>query len=143
MGKFIFVGMLYVLGGCALAVGGHALFEEIRFARSAQSAVMKSSDPNVARTAKFAPNDSMRADVVYVTANGEIPVRDHYLVAGDVQRLARREGIAIRFREADPHYTLHENEQMPGVLGWMIAGVLVLALAVVAHRLLRQEMRVG
>ncbi|MDP2340414.1 MAG: hypothetical protein Q8O67_05625 [Deltaproteobacteria bacterium] len=143
MGKFIFVGTLYVFSACALFVVGQQLFEEVRFARSAQSALMKSSDPNVARTARFAPNNSMKADVVYITANAEIPVRDLYLPASDVQQLARGEGIAIKFRESDPYDMLHENEETPGVLGWMIAGVLALALAVFGHRLLRKEMRGG
>jgi hypothetical protein len=49
--------------------------------------------------------------------------------------------LAIRFRESDAYDMLRENEEMPGFLGWLIAGVAVRALAVAGHGMLRKEMR--
>jgi hypothetical protein len=139
MGRFVFVAMLYVVSMCGFVVGGIELFTRARFALGAEDGAMKSSDPAIARAVTFAPNDSMRADVVYVTATRSLPVSDKYLSADQMRRLSRGETVPVRFLASDPHRVLREGEEHPSGLGWLIGGAAALAFAVYGHRRLHIE----
>ena len=139
MGKFTFVGMLYVMAACSFLVGGHELFDKLRFTAAAQEAVMKSSDATLLKTAKYAPNTSTRQNVEYVMKTGTIAVTDVYLSADHLQRLAKGEEIPLKYLPSNPRQVVYPGQDMPSGAGWLVAGGVVLGIAVVAHRLLRRE----
>lgn len=139
MGKVTFVAMMYLMGLCGLFIGGTELFQKVQFSLAAEHGVMKGSDSAVLKAAKFAPGDSVRADVVYETATGLIAVKGKFLTGKLVQILARGEAVQLRFLKSDPHRVLYEGDELPLGLGWLIVGAVAFGVAVFAHRLLRRE----
>ena len=100
---------------------------------------MKSTDPVLARTVKYNPTGSVHADVDYETSHGTVPVHGLYLSADRVHRLARGEGIPLRYMKSNPQRYLEEGEELPSGIGWLILGFVASGVAVFAHRLLRRE----
>lgn len=139
MGKVTFVAMLYLVGLCGLFIGGTELFQKVQFSLGAERGVMRSSDAVLLKTAKFAPGDSLRADVVYETVAAPLAVKGKFLSGKLVQTLSRGEGVQLRFLKSDPHRVLYEGDELPLGLGWLIVGAVAFGVAVSAHRLLRRE----
>jgi hypothetical protein len=143
MSKFTFVAFLYLFAVIGLFLGGSELFSKVWFELHAEKAIMKSTDPVLARTAKYNPTGSARADVDYETSHGTVPVHDLYLSAEQVQRLARGEGIPLRYMKSNPQRHFEEREELPNGIGWLILGFVASGVAVFAHRLLRREAGFG
>ena len=143
MSKFTFVAFLYLFAMIGLFLGGSELFSKVRFELGSESAVMKSTDPQLARTAKYNPTGTVRADVDYETSHGTVPVHDVYLSAKLIQRLVRGEGIPLRYMKSNPQRYLEEWEELPSGIGWLIFGFISSGVAVFAHKLLRREAGVG
>lgn len=139
MGKISFVAMLYLTAAAGLLIGGGDLFVKAQFTLQGKDAVMRSSDATVLRAAKYAPNDSIRADVVYETEGGLVPVSATFLTGNVVQKLARGEGVPLRFLTGNPHRVLYQGEELPAGIGWLAFGAVALVVAVFAHRQLRRE----
>lgn len=138
--KFTFVAFLYLMAGAGLLLGGGALYHRLQFDFGSQTGTMLSTDPGIARAAKFAPGTTVRANVTYTTASGVVTVRDKFVGADDVQILARGEGVPVRFLTSDPLRVLPPNEELPYGFGFFALGFGALAVGVYAHRLLRREM---
>jgi hypothetical protein len=139
MRKIPFVAFLYLFGLIGLFLGGGEIVQKIRFELGSESAVMTSTDPVLARTVKYNPTGSVRADVEYETSHGTVPVHDVYLSADKVHKLAQGEGIPLRYMKSNPYWTLGKWEELPSGIGWLAFGVIALGTAVFAHRLLRRE----
>ena len=125
--------MIGLFGGCG------ELFSKARFELDAEKAIMKSTDPVLARTVKYNPTGSVHADVDYETSHGTVPVHGLYLSADRVHRLARGEGIPLRYMKSNPQRYLEEGEELPSGIGWLILGFIAAGVAVFAHRRLRRE----
>ena len=143
MSKFTFVAFLYIFAATGLFGGGGELFSKVWFELHAEKAIMKSTDPVLARTVKYNPTGSVRADVDYETSHGTVPVHDLYLSAEKVHRLAQGEGIALRYMKNDPQRYLEQQEELPNGIGWLIFGFIASGVAVFAHRQLRREAGLG
>ena len=139
MGKLKFVAMLYIFALCGLFVGGIELVQKLRFSLGAEEALMRSTDPMLVRAAKYTPNDSIRANVMYQTSKGALLVSGKFLTGALVQKLARGESIPLKFLQDDPHRVLYSGDELPMGIGWLIVGFVALAVGVFAHRLLRKE----
>lgn len=100
---------------------------------------MKSTDPVLARTAKYNPTGGVSADVDYETSHGTVPVHGVYLSPERVHKLERGEGIPLRYMKNNPQRYLEEPEELPNGIGWLIFGLVASGVAVFAHRLLRRE----
>lgn len=143
MSKFTFVAFLYIFAATGLFGGGRELFSKVWFELHAEKAIMKSTDPVLARTVKYNPTGSVRADVDYETSHGTLPVHDLYLSAEKVHRLAQGEGIPLRYMKNDPRRYLEQQEELPNGIGWLIFGFIASGVAVFAHRQLRREAGLG
>ena len=143
MDKFTFVAFLYLFAVIGLFLGGGELFSKVWFELHAEKAIMKSTDPMLARTAKFNPTGGARADVDYETSHGTVPVNDLQLSPEQVHRLVRGEGIPLRYMKNNPHRHLEEQEELPSGIGWLILGFVASGVAVFAHRHLRREAGLG
>jgi hypothetical protein len=122
-----------------LLLGGLELFSKVWFDINAERAVMKSTDPVLARTVKYNPTGGAHADVEYETSHGTVPVHDLYLSSDQVHRLVLGEGIPLRYMKSDPHHHLELGKELPNGLGWLVLGIVASGVAVFAHRLLRRE----
>jgi hypothetical protein len=143
MGKFTFVAFLYLFAVGGMLEGGRELFSKVWFDLHAEKAIMKSTDPVLARTVKFNPEGSALADVDYETSHGTVPVHGVYLSAERVHRLVRGEGIPLRYMKSDPHRYLEQGVELPSGIGLLILGFAASGVAVFAHRLLRREAGLG
>jgi hypothetical protein len=143
MGKFTFVAFLYIFAAIGLFGGGGELFSKVWFDLNAEKAVMKSTDPVLARTEQYNPGGAATADVDFETTHGAVPVHGVYLSAERVHKLAQGEGIRLRYMKSDPHRFLEEPEELPSGIGWLLLGVIAAGVAVFAHRQLRREAGVG
>ena len=143
MSKFTFVAFLYIFAATGLFGGGGELFSKVWFELHAEKAIMKSTDPVLARTVKYNPTGSVRADVDYETSHGTLPVHNLYLSAEKVHRLAQGEGIPLRYMKNDPRRYLEQQEELPNGIGWLIFGFIASGVAVFAHRQLRREAGLG
>lgn len=139
MSKFKFVACLYIFALCGFVLGGGDLFWKIRFELGAESAIMKSTDPVLARTVQYNPTGGATAEVEYETSHGTVPVHDFHLSSDWVHRLAQGDGIPLRYLKSDPHQYVRQGEELPNGIGWLILGVAASGVAVYAHRLLRKE----
>ena len=139
MSKFTFVAFLYLFAAIGLLLGGAELFSKVWFDLNAERAVMKSTDPVLARTAKYNPTGGAHADVDYETSHGTVPVHDLYISAEQLHKLARGEGIPIRYMKRNPLRHMEAEEELPSGIGWLILGFVASGVAVFAHRLLRRE----
>ncbi|HET9864763.1 MAG TPA: hypothetical protein VFP37_15065 [Steroidobacteraceae bacterium] len=143
MKTYTFVAFLYLIGVGGIGIGLTDLYFKTSRGEY-QSGVMTTTDPAVARVAKYAPGDGTYADVTYTTAKAAIQVPHAYLDGKLVQRAAAGEPIPVRFIGDHPKGGLYDDEQPPAWSpGWLIIGVISLAIAVFAHRLLRREARGG
>jgi hypothetical protein len=143
MSKFTFVAFLYIFAVTGLFVGVGELFSKVWFELNAEKAIMKSTDPVLARTVKYNPTGGARADVDFETSHGTVPVRGLDLSAERVHRLVAGEGIRLRYMKSDPHRYLEEREELPNGIGWLVVGAVASGVALFAHRLLRREAGVG
>jgi hypothetical protein len=141
MSRYKFVAFLYLIGLGGIGIGLTDLYFKMSRGEY-QAGVMTTTDPSVARVAKYSPGDGTYADVVYTTSKGAIQVPHAYLNGRLVQRAAAGEPIPVRFIGDHPHGGLYDDEQPPAWSpAWLIIGVISLATAVFAHRLLRREAR--
>ena len=143
MNKITFVAFLYIFAGTGLFLGSAELFMKVRFDLGSERAIMKSTDPVLARTAKYNPTGGARADVDYETSHGTVTVHDLYLSPEQVHKLVEGEGIPVRFMKSDPHWHLDIRENPPNGIGWLVLGVVASGVSVFAHRLLRREAGAG
>jgi hypothetical protein len=139
MNRFVFVAFLYIFAAGGLFLGGSELVSKVWFDLHAEKAIMKSTDPVLARTVKYNPTGGARADVDYETSHGTVPVPGLDLPAARVQKLARGEGIPIRYMTNNPRRYLDEWDEPPSGIGYLILGLVASCVAPFAHRLLRQE----
>lgn len=139
MRKINFVAMLWVMALVGWFIGGTTLFVKLRFDLGEQVAVMKSTDPRLARALKFNPNDIVLADVVYETAGGPVPVSAKVVRQEDLEPLVEGRGVTLRFRKGNPREVLYGNEEKPWGIGWLVLGLVATTVALVAHRKLREE----
>ena len=139
MGKFTFVAFLYIFAMVGLFLGGGDLLSKVWFELHAEKAVMKSTDPVLARTVKYNPTGGVNADVDYETSHGTVPVHGLYLSAERVHKLALGEGIPLRYMKNNPQRYLEEPQELPNGIGWLIFGFVASGVAVFAHRQLRRE----
>jgi hypothetical protein len=141
--KYTFVAFLYLIGIGGIGIGLTDLYFKMPRGEY-QSGFMTTTDPAVARVARYSPGDGTYADVVYTTSKGAIPVPHAYLNGKLVQRAAAGESIPVRFIGDHPAGGLYDDEQLPAWSpGWLIIGLISLATAVFAHRMLRREARQG
>ena len=138
MNKFIFVGFLYLIGVAFTVLGAVDLYDRVKWSR-ARSGTMSSTDPAVARMAKFSPGDGTYADLVYTTAKGTIAVPHSYVSGDVVKRLANGETIPVRFLGDHPKGGRYDGYEPESSLGWFLFGLISLGVAIVAHRMLRKE----
>jgi hypothetical protein len=143
MSKFTFVAFLYLFAVGGMLEGGRELFSKVWFDLHAEKAIMKSTDPVLARTVKFNPEGSALADVDYESPRGTVPVHSLFLSAQRVHKLVQGEGIPVRYMKSDPHRYLEEGVELPSGIGLLIFGFAASAVAVFAHRLLRREAGLG
>jgi hypothetical protein len=143
MKSFTFVAFLYIFAAIGLFGGGGELFSKVWFDLHAEKAIMRSTDPVLARTVKYNPTGGVRADVDYQTSHGTVPVHDLYLSADRVHKLVQGEGIPVRYMKNDPQRFLDEWDEPPSGIGWLILGLVASGVAVLAHRQLRREAGVG
>lgn len=134
-----FVAMLFVGTLCCLLLGGMALYERIEFSMGGQTGVMVSDDPLVQKAAKLHQLDSIRVNVKYVTASGETVVPDKTVRGQIIQRLAEGQRIPVAFMTSNPHRVRYDNEPLPNPWGWLVGGVILLATALYAKRLMVRE----
>ena len=139
MGKINFVALLYITAAGCLFEGGRELLAKIWFDTHAEKAVMTSTDPVLERTLKYNPTGSAMADVDYQTLHGTVPVHEVYLSPERVQKLARGEGIRLRYMKNEPQRYLEEGVELDSGIGVLIFGLVASGVAVFAHRLLRRE----
>jgi hypothetical protein len=139
MGKFTFVAFLYIFAAIGLFGGGGELFSKVWFDLNAEKAVMKSTDPVLARTVQYNQTGGVYADVDYETSHGTVPVHGLWLSAERVHKLAQGEGIPLRYMKSNPQRFLEGQEEMPNGIGYLILGVVASGVAVFAHRQLRRE----
>ncbi len=139
MSKFTFVAFLYIFAAGGLFIGGGDLFSKVWFDLHAEKAIMKSTDPVLARTVKYNPTGGAQADVDYETSHGTVSVRDLRLSAEQVHKLAQGDGIPLRYMTTDPHRYLEGQQELPNGIGYLILGFVASGVAVFAHRLLRRE----
>jgi hypothetical protein len=146
MSKIGFIAMFYVIGISFFGLGLVDVFRNVQFSLGSQEGMMTSSDPSVARVAKLPDADrayGTTANVVYTTPQGQIAVPNKRIGGKMTERLARGEGIPVRFLGSDPHAALFDGAKMQ--MNWvaLIGGAVALAVAIFAHRLLRRESGVG
>lgn len=139
MSKVKFVAVLWIMALLGWLMGGGTLFEKVRFQMGEQTAVMKSSDPKVARALKYNPKDYLPADVVFETPTGNLQVSNLIVRPQDLPTLAAGGGVPIRFRKGDPHEVLYQYQEKSWGLGWLLLGIAGTVLAIVAHRKLKKE----
>ncbi len=138
MSKTTFIAFLYVIGVAFTGLGLVDLYYKVRF-MGAQSGVMTTTDPAVARAAKYSPGDGTYAEVFYTTAKGKVHVPRAFLNADLVKRLADGESIPVKFTGNRPSGGFYDGKEPETNLGWFVIGLIALATAIYAHRLLRKE----
>jgi len=137
--KYTFVAFLYLIGIGGIGIGVTDFYFKMPRGEY-RAGVMTTTDPAVARMARYAPGEGTYADVVYTTSKGEIQVPHAYVSGKLMQRAAAGEPIPVRFIGDHPKGGLYDDEQPPAWSpGWLIVGAISLAVAVFAHRLLRRE----
>src|SRR5262249_1307346 len=114
-------------------------FSKVWFDLNAEKAVMKSTDPVLARTVQYNQTGGAYAEVDYETSHGTVPVHGLWLSAERVHRLAQGEGIPLRYMKSNPQRFLEEHDELPNGIGYLILGVVASGVAVFAHRQLRRE----
>jgi hypothetical protein len=139
MGKIKFVAVLWLLAAIGWFLGGTTLFIKLRFQMGQETALMKSTDPVIARALKYNPNDYLPANVVFETGHGNVPVTNMLLRPEDLKPLADGKGVSLRFRKGNPHEVLYEFEDKPWGIGWLLLALVATPLAFYAHRQLRRE----
>ena len=129
------------MNGPRVFLGLTEIYFRVEFALLGHDALMSTTDPNVERVARVTPGQSMMADVVLTTNSGEVvKVRNKRLSAKQVERLAQGETIRVRFVKRDPEMARADGAKPPmDNLGWFIFGLITLAVAIFAHKLMRRE----
>jgi hypothetical protein len=141
MGRsFTFVGMLYLLAAACLLIGIGDAWIGARLWLGGQDGQMTSSDPRIARAAKYAAGSGTLADVEYVTATSRVEVPEFFVREKFIPRLAKGDAIPVRFVPGDPKSAYFDGEKPPSSLWFLLIGVIVLPVAIYAHRQLRREM---
>ncbi len=140
MGRFTFVGMMYLMAAAFLLIGIGDGWISARLWMSGQDGRMTSTDPRVARAAKYAADSGVFADVEYSTPSGVVKVPGLFVRANQIPRLANGESIPVRFVTGDPRSAYFDGERPPNSLWFLALGIGVLPVAIYAHRQLRREM---
>lgn len=145
MSKTTFVAFLYVIGIGCTGLGLVQLFFDarsaIRYSR-AESGMMTTTDPAVARTAKYSPGDGTYADVVYTTPKRTVHVSHAYVRRDLIQRAADGVPIPVKFNGDHPRGGWYDGDRPNWSFSQLILGLIFLPVAILAHKLLRREAKV-
>jgi len=140
--KITFIAFLYVIGvgftGIGLVDAYFSVRNSISYSR-AESGMMTTTDPAVARMAKYSPGDGTYADVVYTTSKRTVQVPHAYVSREMIKRAAEGVPIPVRFVGDHPGGGWYDGRKPESKFGGLIVGVIFLAVAIFAHRLLRKE----
>lgn len=142
MSKITFIAFLYVIGVGWTGIGLVDLYfigRSVMAYSRAESGMMTTSDPAVARVVKYSPGDGTWADVDYTTAKRTVHVSHVYLDRQLVRRAADGVPIPVRFNGDHPSGGWYDGAKPSWKFGGFIGGLIALALAIFAHKLLRRE----
>lgn len=140
MGKSVgFVAGLFVIALCALAVGGMNLYEQFDVWLHGKEATMELADPGQEVVLYDDAWSNRTLDVKYVSADGEVVVPGKVVSDAVAKKLAAGQRIPVTFMTNNHKKVLYQNYQLPNPWIWLVVGVLALAIALYALRLLKRE----
>jgi hypothetical protein len=142
MSKITFIAFLYLIGIGWTVIGLVDLYFSARSAIAysrAESGMMTTTDPAVARAVKYSPGDGAWADVDYTNSKHTVHVAHVYLSRELVKRAADGVPIPVKFDAVHPRGGWYDGEHPTWKFGGLIGGLIALAVAIFAHKLLRRE----
>ncbi len=135
--KITFVASLYIFALVSFLIGGMNLFKYLQFELGGQEALMVLEDK--ALQLPKGGYDVHLIDVVYVTPDEKIEVAKKRLTGDKARALIGGKDINLIFLTNDPHTVIYSKNDLPNPWAWLVVGVLVLIVALYAHKLLRKE----
>lgn len=142
MSKITFIAFLYIIGVGFTGIGLVDLYFSARSAMAysrAESGMMTTTDPAVARVVKYSPGDGTWADVDYSNSKRTVHVSHVYLSRDLVKRAAEGVPIPVKFDPDHPGSGWYNGEHPTWKFGRLIGGLIALVVAIFAHKLLRRE----
>lgn len=134
-----FIITLFCVGVGALLSGGARLYENLEYRYNGRVAVMQLADPGKTVYVQPGGYDTHLLDVRYVGPDGEVVVRQKSLGGDKARRLAAGGRIPVTYLKHRPNQVLYEFEDPPNPWGLLVAGGVLLALALYALKLMRRE----
>lgn len=144
-GHFVWVAMMWVMAACSLMVGGIDAFDGLR-----TSPVEMVLDPTISDVArkmlKAALDDENRimsviiVPVTYTFKDGKkITERDARLQPDELRSLFSGQTLSVYRNSGKPH-AVYNQDELPNPWGWLILGFMLLGVALLASKLLKQEL---
>ena len=136
--RISFVAGLYIMGFCALLVGGIDLYQSLEFELNSVEATMKLKDQDKKGYIDRGTNLQV-VDVVYESSEGLISVPNKYISLKNLEQLIEKGSLKIHYHKNNPKRMEYSKPEVEVPWVWFITGIVIMVTAFFATKLLKEE----
>jgi hypothetical protein len=141
MRSIIFVACLFIVGLCALVVGGIDLYGLAEFHWSSRQANMVLADPSHASNQPSPYDNFQVVNVRYVQSDGNSIAISRFVPANVAQQLNNGASVPITYLVNKPERVFYAGEEPESPWIWLVVGIASMFTFVYAWRLIKRERR--